>query len=321
MDIVIGEFMWEQKYRPTKLADCILPALDREVFQGMIKSGRLGHTLLVSKTPGTGKTTMAEVLCMELDAEWMKINGSDCTVATIREKLTKFASTKTAKPGGKILIIDEFDRKQLVESQRLMRAFMEAYSSNCSIIITANNIDGVIEPLQSRCSVVEFGKATAEDKPKMMIEMIRRMIHICELEGVEVVGDEGKKSIAALVKKKFPDFRSCITTLNRYAKAGRVDSGMLALTSAATEDMDELFDALKGKKFAQLRQLVPNFATDYNAFITAFYAKCFQNADVKSLPLIIDCIGRNQATYDHVANLEIHISWMLTEIMLEATWK
>ena len=321
LDVVENEFMWEQKYRPQKLADCILPSFDREVFSGMIKSGRIGHTLLVSKTPGTGKTTMAEVLCMEIDAEWIKINGSDCKVEVIRDKLTKFASTKTAKSGGKVIIIDEFDRKQLVESQRMMRAFMEAYSSNCSIIITANNADGIIEPLKSRCSVIEFGKAAAEDKPRMMLEMIRRMLTICDQENVEVVGDEGKKSIAALVKKNFPDFRSCITTLNRYAKSGRVDAGMLSLTTLAVRDMDELFHALKNKKFAVLRQLVPNLVVDYHAFITAFYGRCFNEVDIKSLPLINYCIGRNQSTFEQCSILEIHVTWMLTEIMLEASWK
>lgn len=321
MDIVVDQHMWEQKYRPQKLADCILPELDRQTFEGMIKAGRLGHTLLVSKTPGTGKTTMAEVLCMELDAEWIKINGSDCKVDVIRDKLTRFASTKTAKPGGKIIIIDEFDRKQLQESQLLMRGFMEAYSGNCSIIITANNIDGIIEPLHSRCTIVEFGRASKEEQPKMMIEMIRRLIKICEHENVEIVGDEGKKSIASLVKKQFPDFRSCITTLNRYAKTGKIDAGMLALSNMSVTDMDELIEAMKSKKFAKFRAIVPNLAIDYPAFITAFYARLFQEVDAKSLPLIIEAIGRNQATYDHVANLEIHVTWLLTEIMLEASWK
>lgn len=321
IDIVIDQHMWEQKYRPQKLDDCILPAIDRKTFEGMIKAGRLGHTILVSKSPGTGKTTMAEVLCMELDAEWIKINGSDCTVSTIRDKLTKFASTKTMKPGGKIIIIDEFDRKQLQESQLLMRAFMEAYSHNCSIIITANNADGIIEPLKSRSTVIEFGRATKEDEPKMWVEMTRRLLAICENENVEVVGDEGKKSVLALVKQKFPDLRSCITTLNRYAKTGKIDAGMLSLQTMATQDMDDLIEAMRGKKFAKFRAIVPNLVIDYPAFITAFYNRMFTELDSKSLPLVIEAIGRNQASYDHVANLEIHVTWLLTEIMLEATWK
>lgn len=321
MDIVIGEFMWEQKYRPQKLADCILPELDRKTFEGMIKAGRLGHTLLVSKSPGTGKTTMAHVLCNEIDAEVLFMNGSDCKIDVIRDKLTKFASTRTMKPGGKVIIIDEFDRKQLAEAQRHMRAFMEAFSSNCSVLITANNIDGIIEPLHSRCSIVEFGRATPEDTKRMMVEMIKRLIMICGNEGVEIAGDEGKKSIASLVKSKFPDLRSCITTLNRFAKTGKIDAGMLALTSAATKDLDDLIDALRNKKFAAFRQLVPNLTIDYGAFIKAFYARMFTEVDVKSLPLVIDAIGRNQSSYENCCDLEIHVTWMLTEIMLEAAWK
>lgn len=320
IEAVINQHMWEQKYRPQRLVDCILPEVDEKTFAGMIKQGRLGHTLLVSKTPGTGKTTMAHVLCNEIDAEVLFMNGSDCKIDVIRDKLTNFASTKTTKPGGKVIIIDEFDRKQLGEAQRHMRSFMEAYSHNCSVIITANNIDGIIEPLQSRCSVVEFGRATDEDKRRMMIQMIKRLLDICSQEGVEVT-DDGRKSIAALVKKQFPDFRSCITRLNRYAKTGRVDIGLLQLTTAAVKDMDELIAAMKAKKFAAFRQLVPNLVVDYQAFITAFYNRMFLEVDPKCLPLIIEAIGRNQASYDHVANLEIHVTWLLTEIMLEAAWK
>lgn len=321
MNIVENEFMFEQKYRPQFLEDCILPELDKKTFSGMIKAGRLGHTLLVSKSPGTGKTTLAKVLCNEIDAEVLFMNGSDCKIDVIRDKLTKFASTMTTRKGGKVIIIDEFDRKQLAEAQRHMRAFMEAYSSNCSVLITANNIEGIIEPIRSRCTIVEFGKSTEDDKKRMMIEMIRRLMKICEIENVEIDGDEGKKSIAALVKKQFPDFRSCITTLNRFAKTGKIDSGMLALNSATTEDLNELVIAMRGKKFSTFRQLVPNLITDYETFIKMFYDRMFNELDKESIPMMIDVIGRNQSTYQNVANLEIHVTWMLTELMLSVGWK
>lgn len=317
----INEHMYEQKYRPITLSDCILPELDKKTFEGIIKSGRIGHTILVSKSPGTGKTTLAKVLCNELDAEYILINGSDCKVDTIRDKLTKFASTKTLRKGGKVIIIDEFDRKQLQDSQLLMRGFMEAYSHNCSIIITANNIDGIIEPLQSRSTVIEFGKASKKDRDRMIMEMIKRLIVICKAENVEINKETGLKSLRALVDKNFPDLRSCITTLNRYAKAGEINEGMLAQESSAVENMNNLIDAMKSKRFSDFRMLVPNFVIDYQAFISKFYERIFKEVKPQSLPMIIDSIGRNQSTYDQCANLEIHITWMLTEIMLEAVWK
>ncbi|QHJ78888.1 MAG: hypothetical protein [Caudoviricetes sp.] len=320
MTPVVNQWMWEQKYRPQTLKDCILPELDIKTFKGMIKEGRLPHTLLVSKSPGTGKTTIAHVLCNEIQAEVLFVNGADCTLDEIRGKITNFASTRSLSPGGKVIIIDEFDRKQLVNSQMHMRSFMEAYSHNCSVLITANNIDGIIEPLQSRCNVIEFGRATEKDRKRMMLEMIMRCLKICELENVEVP-DVGKRSVAVLVKKNFPDFRSCITQLNRYGKSGIIDEGLLSQITAATQDMDSLITAMRNKKFADFRALVPNLATDYQAFITKFYERMFVEVEPKSLPLIIEAIGRNQATYDSVANLEIHITWLLTEIMLEASWK
>lgn len=321
MQINDSEFMLEQKYRPQYLKDCILPELDRKTFEGMIKKGKLRHTILVSKTPGTGKTTLAKVLCKEIDAEVLFVNGSECTMDVIKTKFTNFASTKTTRKGGKVIIIDEFDRKQLVESQRLLRGFMESYSHNCSFIITANNIDGIIEPLQSRSTVIEFGVVTEEDRPRMLIEMIKRLIFICEQENVEIDGKEGKKSIASLVQTKFPDFRSCITTLERYMMTGKIDSGMLAIQSHATKDMNELIDALKGKKFTAMRGIVPNLATDYTAFIKRFYERMFVEVDPKSLPLVIEVIGDNNKTYSQCADMEIHITSMMTELMLQVAWK
>lgn len=311
------EWMWEQKYRPNSIMEAILPAMDKEVFQGIVNEGRIPHMILVSKSPGTGKTTIAKAICNDIDAEVLFVNGADCKIDYIRNELTRFASTMTQKKGGKVIIIDEFDRKNLWDAQRHLRSFMEAYSHNCSIIITANNSDGIIEPLKSRSRVIEFGKATAEDKVSMMKQMIVRCKTILDQENVPV---EDLKVVAALVQKNFPDLRRTITELDRYAKKGKIDSGILAQVQESS-DIEQLIDALKTKDFKVIRGLVGRYVSDYPTFVTKLYDTLYVHAQPTSIPNIILTIGDNQKYYQQVANLEIHISMMLIQLMMETNWK
>ena len=202
------EHIFEQRYRPQSISECILPSQDKQILTKIVESGKIPHMILVSSSPGTGKTTVAKALCHDTDAEMLFVNGSDCKIDFVRGPLTNFATAASIDGKKKVIVIDEFDRSGLAESQRHMRSFLEAYSSNCTIIITANNIDGIIEPLQSRCRVIKFGQATDDDKRNMMKEMIRRCVEICKNENIKV---EDLKVIAALVNKNFPDFRKPVS--------------------------------------------------------------------------------------------------------------
>lgn len=316
-----NEWMLEQKYRPSTLDECILPKLDRERFTGIVAAKRIPHILLCSKSPGTGKTTMARVLVNEIDAELFFISGGNMRIDTLRTDLTKFASTMSSKPGGKVIIIDEADNPGMRAVHAELRSWMEAYSSNCSLIMTCNNAEVIPDALKSRCRVVEFGNPTAEDKQKMMVEMIKRCIKICELEGVELDEQTGKKAIAALVKKNFPDLRGTITELDSYAKSGRIDEGILVHSTQATDALSDLIVSMRGKKLGEVRALVPKFTADYTAFITKLYDRMFNEIDPKTYRIMIKLIAENQKYHQNVPNLEIHIFDLLADLSCEVSWK
>lgn len=317
LSVDISQWMWEQKYRPTTISECILPQQDKEVFEGIVKEGRAPHMVLVSRSPGTGKTTVGRALANDLDADLLFVNGADAKIDYIRNDMTRFASAQTMKPGGKIILIDEFDRKGLHDSQRHLRTFMEAYSNNCSIIITANNADGIIDPIKSRSRVIEFGKATKDDQTVMKRQMLVRCLQILKNEGVEV---EDKRVVASLVNSNFPDFRRTLTQLDRYAKKGVIDSGILAMVNEAS-DIQQLMDAMKTKDFKTIRGLVSRYVNDYPSFITKLYDNVYAEAHPASIPGVILTIGENQKYYQQVANLEIHISMLLIQLMMETSWK
>lgn len=313
-----NENMWEQRYRPPTIEECILSDYDRERFNGIVKSGRIPSLLLYSKSPGTGKTTVARALCNDIDAEIMFISGGKLRIDDLRITLTEFATTTTAKKGGKVIIIDEGDNKGMKSVHEELRSWMEAFSFNCSIIMTCNNVEAIPKPLRSRFRQFEFGNHTEEDQIKMMREMIKRTITICELEKIEVTEN---KVIASLVKNNFPDFRAVITTLNSYAVCGRIDEGVLTKANQATEQMNEVVEALKSRKMGELRKLVPRFAVDYDTFITKLYERLFGEIKPTSIRMMIKYIAENQKYANDVPNVEIHLFDLLADLSTELEWK
>lgn len=323
MHIDPKQFMWEQKYRPATLSDCILPEADIKRFAGIIKEGRVPHLLLCSKSPGTGKTTMARVLCNDMNAEMMFVSGGNVRIDTLRTELTQFASTmpNSEKTGGKVIIIDEADNPGMKAVHAELRSWMEAYSHNCSVIMTCNNVEVIPAALQSRCRVIEFGNPTDEDKTRMMKEMIRRCIFICGDSGVAIDDETGRRSIAALVKKNFPDIRKTITELDSYAKMGVVDEGVLTHATRATSNFNELIDALREKKMGLVREMVPRFTADYTSFITTLYKELMPLISPRSIRMMLTLLSENQKYAANIPNLEIHIFALLADLCAEMEWK
>lgn len=315
-------FMWEMRYRPATIDEAILPAADKKLFKQIVADGRIPNMILHSASPGTGKTTSAMALANEIDAEVMFVNGADAKIDFIRNDITRFASSKTLKPGGKVVIIDEFDRAGLADSQRHLRSFMEAHGDNCTFIITANNINGIIEALQSRCRVIHFGQATQEDKTEMMKQMIVRASGILKLENIPL---ETPKVLLELVKKNFPDFRKTINELDFYSKNGKIDAGILSLVLNDRSDISELVEAIKAKKIKDLRALAPKYATDYAGLVqkltNTLYEELSQSESGRiSIPRMIEIIGENNQYYGLAANAEIHIMFMFVQLAAEITF-
>lgn len=311
-----NEHMFELKYRPLYLAECILPKADKEIFAGLIKKGKLPNLILQSDSPGTGKTTIAWVLAREINAEVFFKNGSDCKVDDIRGDLTRFASSLSIDNRPKVIILDEFDRPGLIEAQRLLRGFMEAYAHNCTIIITANNLDGIIQPIQSRSRVIKFGQANDEDRKTMMVEMVKRCKAICDNEGVEV-DKAGMQVLATLVKKNFPDFRQTIGMLDSYSVNKVIDAGILSVVTQDRTTVEDVVTAIKAKDLKALRANASRYSNEYSIFIeklaNALYTELTPNGKIR----MYEIIGENNQFVGLAANLEVHIVHMFARLLLE----
>lgn len=308
------EFMFENKYRPGNIEECILPERDKSTFTSIVKAGRIPNCILHSPSPGTGKTTVAKALVAEVDAEFLFVNGSDAKIDFVRDVMTPFASSKTMKRGGKVIIIDEFDRPGLAESQRHLRSFMEAHSKNCTFIITANNLGGIIPALQSRCRVIQFGQAAQSDKVSMMKQMIKRAEEICAAENIVV---EDRKVIAALVKKNFPDFRKTINEMDFYSAGGKIDAGILSVVLNARDDIDQVVTALKDKDLKSLRAMAGQYTTDYSGFVERLCNALYPAVNGPSKIRMYEIIGENNQLFGQAANIEIHVQYMFVQLAVE----
>lgn len=310
------EFIWAQKYRPRTVADTILPKELKGVFQQFVDDRNIPNMLLTGRA-GIGKTTIAKAMLDEIGADYIIINGSmNGNIDTLRTEISNFASTVSFSGGRKYVILDEADYLNPQSTQPALRNFMEEFSKNCGFILTCNFKNRIIEPLHSRCSVIEF-KISNKDKPSIASEFFKRTCEILKKEGVEY----DKKSVAQLVQLYFPDWRRTLNELQRYSSTGRIDAGIL--TTKSDENINDLVDLMRDKNFTGVRKWVGE-NNDIDSAV--LYRKLFDilptRADsTQSVADAIIILAQYQYQESMVANSEINRVACLATIMAEVGLK
>jgi DNA polymerase III delta prime subunit len=309
------EFLYAEKYRPSRIADCILPQSLRDTFSQLVKTGELPN-MIFSGGPGIGKTTVARALCSELDLDYLLINGSEeGNIDTLRGRIKQFASTISLQGGYKVVILDEADYLNPQSTQPALRAFIEEFSNNCRFILTCNFKNRIIEPLHSRCSVYEFAIPNAE-KPKIAAGFFKRLTSILDTEGVEY----DQKALVTLVEKYFPDWRRVLNECQRYSVSGRIDAGILV--NLADDNVKNLMLYLKDKDFSKMRRWVAeNIDTEPAAIFRKIYDSMVDYVKPESVPQIVLIIAQYQFWNSFVADHELNMVACMTEIMVTAEWK
>ena len=308
-----SEFLFVEKYRPQTIDDCILPDDTKKTFKEFVEKGEIPN-LLLAGPPGIGKTTIAKALCNELGADFYVINGSDegRFLDTVRNQAKNFASTVSLMSSSKhkVIIIDEADNTGN-DVQLLLRANIEAFYNNCRFIFTCNYKNKIIEPLHSRCAVIDF---TIKGKKKAQLagSFFKRLQTILEQEKIEY----DQKVVAELVSKHFPDFRRVLNECQRYSTGGKIDSGILA--SFSDISVNELIKNLKEKNFTEVRKwVVSNLDNDAPVLLRRVYDACYDCLSSQSIPAAILIIAKYQYQCAFCADQEINLLAALTEIMCE----
>ena len=313
----MSDFIWVEKYRPTTIDECILPKSIKKTFQDFVDRGEIPNMLL-SGPPGIGKTTVAKALCNQLGADYYVINGSDegRFLDTVRTNAKNFASTVslTSESKHKVIIIDEADNTTS-DVQLLLRASIEEFSKNCRFIFTCNYKNKIIDPLHSRCTVVDFS-INKKDKPTIATQFFSRLTNILEQEKI----DTDKKVVAQLINQHFPDWRRVLNECQRYSVSGKIDSGILAVFSDVA--VNDLIKNLKQKNFSEVRKwVVANLDNDTSVLLRRIYDALYSTLNNSSIPAAVLIIARYQYQIAFVADQEINLLAALTEIMVECEFK
>ena len=230
--------LWVEAYRPKTVGDYVFrDDAQRRQVQSWIKEGSIPH-LLLSGAAGIGKTTLAKVLCNELNIEEydvLEINASrDNNVDTVRDKIINFVQMIPFGPF-KVVLLDEADYLT-PNAQAILRGVMETYSNHSRFILTCNYPNRIIPALHSRCQGFHVDKTD-------QTEFTARVATILVEETVEFDLD----TLDTYVKLTYPDLRKCINMVQQNVNEGEL------LTPTAGEagvadykiDMVELFK--KGK--------------------------------------------------------------------------
>lgn len=313
--MVRDDFLWVEKYRPTKLDDVILSAQHKAIFKQFLEDGEVPNLLLTGKA-GVGKTTIARALLETLNKDYIIINGSlNGNIDTLRHDIKNFASTISFNGGRKYVILDEADYLNAQSTQPALRNFIEEYSQNCGFIFTCNYPSKIIKELHSRCSLIDFTVAK-EESPKLAAKFYKRAIDILGIENVE----HDPKAVAAVVEKYFPDFRRTLNELQKYSATGKIDVGILS--NLVDQSFKDLVNFLKNKDFTNMRKWVGEHNDiEPQELFRKIYDESTTFLKPSSIPQVILIIADYQYKSAFVVDQEVNNVACLTEIMVEGDFK
>ena len=307
------DFLWVEKYRPQTVKETILPTNLKETFQKFVDKKNIPNLILAGGS-GCGKTTVARAMLEELECDYIIINGSlSGNIDTLRNDILQFASSVSLIGGRKYVILDEADYLNPNSTQPALRNFMEEFSKNCGFIMTCNFKNRIIQPLHSRCSVIDF--KINGNAPQLASKFMKRIKNILDQENIEY----DIQVIVEVISKHFPDYRRVLNELQRYGVSGKIDSGIL--TNMSDENFKTLVGFMKEKKFTEMRRWVGQNLDNEPVLL---YRQIYDNANTLmekgSIPQLVLTISDYQYKSAFVADQEINMVACLTQLMAECEW-
>ena len=302
------KYLWVEKYRPSTIDEYVFrDDSQRQQIESWIKQKEIPH-LLFSGSAGIGKTTLAKMLCNELDVNEYDImfsNGSkEGRKIEWVDKLISFCQTI---PFGafKVVIIDEADFLNALSVQPALRNLMEDYSSTVRFILTCNYPQKIIPALHSRCQGFHIETVDKE-------EFTARVATILIKENVDVDLD----TLDTYVKATYPDLRKCINSVQMNSGTGV----LLAPNKSDKNEADWRIDMVtmfKSGKINEARKMVCKSARPEE--MEDIYRWLYDNLDLISKDETIQdkaILVIKQGLVDHtlVADSEINLAATLIRI-------
>jgi len=239
-----------EKYRPLSVKNIILPPRYQKMFNKFIDEQEIQNLLIHSNSPGVGKTTIAKALANDCNYDYRYINTSLYGgIDTLRSEISQYATVKTFDGRRKLVILDEFDYAS-PNLQAGLRGAMEEYYDRCRFILTANYANKIIDPLKSRCQVINFD-FTDKDKQTIDNKIVKRLEGIATKENIPF--EDG--IMAKIVVAFYPDIRKMINMISEYSRQyDIIDENIFSFTNID----NELLTLINNFKLKEARQFIIN---------------------------------------------------------------
>lgn len=265
----INNFLWVEKFRPKNCKSLILPKDELNFLKKIVESNQTPNLILESRSPGSGKTTVGHAIINDLNASYIYINASlEGNIETLRDDLTKFASTKgfaTSKATTKIVLLDEIDGAS-PKFQESLRGFIEQFFKNCRFIMTCNNVNKIIPALrEGRVMEFSFDMTKKAVRTEMIPKVSKHMQRILKHENVEYDAE----TIDKLVEINYPNIRKTIASLQKFSMMkGVIGPEIFSLFAGVDES---LYNAILNKKTAEAKKIILDNGYDYAELYTDFF--------------------------------------------------
>jgi len=293
-------YMWTERYRPKQISQMV-GDFKSKILKYLENPQALPHFLFFSKAPGSGKTSLAKAIINELGCDALVLNSSsDRKIETIREKVKEFSMTQSTKKGQRrCVFLDEFDG-MLKASQEALRNVMETYANNVFFILTCNNINKVIMPLQSRCVKIPFAYP---DKNEIALYLQ----DICQKENMEYKED----AIAKLIEMNYPSIRNCVLALQDMFTEGLPVT--MENVRPANNMYDDLWTKLMEKDWKYIKKIIMKSTIDPRDLNSFFWEKAL-NSDPVKLKIVQLCC-RNEKDISWGSDSKIVVVTSLIELV------
>jgi len=315
------QLMWIEKYRPKTLNDVVDQKETITGIKALLKTPATMPHFLFAGPPGTGKSTVALCIARQLMGESfrklvLELNASDERgIGVVRERIKGFSQIIQSAPSGVqfgLVILDESD-EMTKDAQTALRRIMETASRTCRFILICNYQSGIIEPIQSRCSVFRFKQLEETDAASYLQR-------ICKSENIQAE----PKALTRILELSEGDLRRAVNFLQVAAtssKDGRLELSSLKvlLPEAQSELVGNMLKlALKGE-FIEARdvmyELMGKYGISGREIIRTANREVgripdFTNSQVK----IVRALGEYDFRLTQGANEDIQLSAMLAQI-------
>lgn len=249
----IQDVLWVEKYRPKTLEELALSDENRTLLETYIEAGEIPHLLLLGPA-GVGKTTLARILLRVLDCAELRLNASnERGIDTIRDKIGTFVRGRLGRAWN-IVFLDEADAMTR-DAQTALRNMMESFAGRSRFILTANFGYRIIDPIQSRCVLVELQQLEPEARWNVLCDILER-------EGIEFDED-----IAFTYAESFPDLRRMIMG----AQKAILGKGSLVPAHEVTLSGDDLWEAVADQNWNVLREVCKGGLLDHRKALTDLF--------------------------------------------------